>query len=598
MSRSGEWPGSIVSRSNIFIVKWLARCNGKLDITSLHPLALGGRHRDEARSPSVLEHQNCSFLAYSSYIKNANYDICRYLLTDSDFRVHVGRMAPLSESSGLYRQVRRRPHSGSALSGVEIDARDGPGSDDDDKNPGNSPFNPTPTPAIAVITVTETRWSLPAPLPTVSNLSALSTADSSSVGGLSQTSNPPSPSSTASSGSTATMSQAHDHVPNPLSELHPVLLSSGAVVAVVLGGCFIIAIILICLFAKKFARNRMFTSGRPWKRIRPHSTGPEPTISSFEPKEYAGSTFYVFPNSTRSLRSLVTLPSFLISKSRPQTPVGAVPHTPRIIPPVPALPAPYHDNMISRQKLSASNGSHVAIIPTTGIAIFPDGFQFEAVQSADNAQETDGWPRTVNTTTSFPTSLHDTSEFACRPQAPSPPGLHMDKSPSFCRGAYELTDAVCRNSIWERRSSSRGLERQREMPSSRRTSGSVDNRLSYRLDSPLPPVPSVSNHIQWLYEGPKGKSSEDRPSSKLCRERIKDSTSSAAIHTAPLIAKVKQSSQGKLHLPLAIGDFVRVLAEYEDGSAFCVDSRGKKGMVPVGCLERDDDEVIDRRTFF
>jgi hypothetical protein len=39
-------------------------------------------------------------------------------------------------------------------------------------------------------------------------------------------------------------------------------------------------------------------------------------------------------------------------------------------------------------------------------------------------------------------------------------------------------------------------------------------------------------------------------------------------------------------LPIAAGDAVRVLAEYDDGWALCEDTQGAQGMVPLDCLER------------
>ena len=40
-------------------------------------------------------------------------------------------------------------------------------------------------------------------------------------------------------------------------------------------------------------------------------------------------------------------------------------------------------------------------------------------------------------------------------------------------------------------------------------------------------------------------------------------------------------------LPVAVGQRLNVLAEYDDGWTFCVNERGEQGMVPVECLHRE-----------
>jgi len=40
-------------------------------------------------------------------------------------------------------------------------------------------------------------------------------------------------------------------------------------------------------------------------------------------------------------------------------------------------------------------------------------------------------------------------------------------------------------------------------------------------------------------------------------------------------------------LPISIGETLRVLAGYEDGWSLCVNGRGKKGMVPNECFEKN-----------
>lgn len=39
-------------------------------------------------------------------------------------------------------------------------------------------------------------------------------------------------------------------------------------------------------------------------------------------------------------------------------------------------------------------------------------------------------------------------------------------------------------------------------------------------------------------------------------------------------------------LEISTGETVRVLSEYDDGWALCVNSRGEQGMVPLECLDR------------
>ncbi|TFK36359.1 hypothetical protein BDQ12DRAFT_588504, partial [Crucibulum laeve] len=39
-------------------------------------------------------------------------------------------------------------------------------------------------------------------------------------------------------------------------------------------------------------------------------------------------------------------------------------------------------------------------------------------------------------------------------------------------------------------------------------------------------------------------------------------------------------------LSITTGEIIRVLAEYDDGWAFCMNARGGQGMVPVECLDR------------
>ncbi|TFK62497.1 hypothetical protein BDN72DRAFT_743629, partial [Pluteus cervinus] len=38
-------------------------------------------------------------------------------------------------------------------------------------------------------------------------------------------------------------------------------------------------------------------------------------------------------------------------------------------------------------------------------------------------------------------------------------------------------------------------------------------------------------------------------------------------------------------LPISLGEIVRVLAEYDDGWAFCGNVLGQQGMVPIECLK-------------
>ncbi|KZT27335.1 hypothetical protein NEOLEDRAFT_1051446, partial [Neolentinus lepideus HHB14362 ss-1] len=39
-------------------------------------------------------------------------------------------------------------------------------------------------------------------------------------------------------------------------------------------------------------------------------------------------------------------------------------------------------------------------------------------------------------------------------------------------------------------------------------------------------------------------------------------------------------------LPITTGETVRILGEYDDGWALCVNGRGEQGMVPLECLDK------------
>jgi hypothetical protein len=45
-------------------------------------------------------------------------------------------------------------------------------------------------------------------------------------------------------------------------------------------------------------------------------------------------------------------------------------------------------------------------------------------------------------------------------------------------------------------------------------------------------------------------------------------------------------------LPVAVGQRLDILAEYDDGWTFCVDEKGRQGMVPVECLHSDKDAMV------
>ncbi|KDQ61067.1 hypothetical protein JAAARDRAFT_94211, partial [Jaapia argillacea MUCL 33604] len=39
-------------------------------------------------------------------------------------------------------------------------------------------------------------------------------------------------------------------------------------------------------------------------------------------------------------------------------------------------------------------------------------------------------------------------------------------------------------------------------------------------------------------------------------------------------------------LSISVGETLRILSEYDDGWALCMNGRGEKGMVPLECLDR------------
>ncbi|TFK36360.1 hypothetical protein BDQ12DRAFT_736962 [Crucibulum laeve] len=54
-------------------------------------------------------------------------------------------------------------------------------------------------------------------------------------------------------------------------------------------------------------------------------------------------------------------------------------------------------------------------------------------------------------------------------------------------------------------------------------------------------------------------------------------------HTATVLRPFVSTDRGKLSV--TAGDVIRVLAEYDDGFALCLNQRGKQGMVPMGSLD-------------
>ncbi|KAF8163648.1 hypothetical protein B0H34DRAFT_696257 [Crassisporium funariophilum] len=135
------------------------------------------------------------------------------------------------------------------------------------------------------------------------------------------TSPTPTPSQTIrhSSSSTSTILN-NDAPPQSLSSSMSLPLPLGSILAIIMGTLFLVTIALVIyVFKTRFDFGRR----QPWKTIRSESPGLLPTISSFEPREYTNDFSYNARrhNHTRSIRSLVTLPSFL-GRSRPATPIN------------------------------------------------------------------------------------------------------------------------------------------------------------------------------------------------------------------------------------------------------------------------------------
>jgi len=49
-------------------------------------------------------------------------------------------------------------------------------------------------------------------------------------------------------------------------------------------------------------------------------------------------------------------------------------------------------------------------------------------------------------------------------------------------------------------------------------------------------------------------------------------------------------------LKIRVGEALRVLAEYDDGWAFCESARGEKGMIPLECLDRGNTARVRARS--
>lgn len=94
---------------------------------------------------------------------------------------------------------------------------------------------------------------------------------------------------------------------------------------------------------------------------------------------------------------------------------------------------------------------------------------------------------------------------------------------------------------------------------------------------PRVPVPPASY-------GNSGMSSPVSPSSPLSNLQYAPGTTSSS----PFIVPIKCTFIPALpdELSIETGEFVRVLAEYDDGWAYCANMQGEKGMVPIECLDR------------
>lgn len=125
-----------------------------------------------------------------------------------------------------------------------------------------------------------------------------------------------SPSSVASSTGTVVSTARSDtaHVPTILPPgAVRTTLNTGTIFAIVLGISTLISLIVCCLLYRSKVRR-----ARKAKLEAMCYRGP--TISSFEPAEYTGTSLFRFPSTMhRSLKSCVTLPSFFIFGSPPQS---------------------------------------------------------------------------------------------------------------------------------------------------------------------------------------------------------------------------------------------------------------------------------------
>ncbi|TFK36358.1 hypothetical protein BDQ12DRAFT_686781 [Crucibulum laeve] len=277
-------------------------------------------------------------------------------------------------------------------------------------------------------------------------------------------------------------------------------LSSGGIAGIVMGCLLLNAFMFSCFIFRKRI-NRRFREYITPSKSKSVATGP--TISSFEPKEYRGSTSYLFRGTSNSFRS----PSL---------------NTRNSVPPIPPIPPQYTGNsarllIVGPNERAFMVSESIRTIQSNkppSTLTLPDDFSMLSEDIIIGPTQYDEWPRTVSIRTS--TSSYDNTRI--------------------------------RNNVEDILELHKGVGHQS-----------------------LKPLPKV-------------------PSSHMSYRSFTVSGIQKAAALFPNYANVRHAFNPKPsradELRLTVGETVRVLAEYDDGFALCMDSHGGRGMAPLTCLDR------------